>query len=219
MPSADDDTPVALMYVSDRSINSARVYIPHDYHDRDRSRNRVLPVRGLPGLPYATCEMYGIYSTICGKKLVMAWSEEALKRRLVARAAELGTTVAHLLQAAGLQRDAFRNDRVPKTGRRIDTLENLATACKWSLAEVMGFDVLNRVQPRLLEDAFGCAEQALEQVLAPEQQKAVIWTVTGRIYDVLAQAERDGNPVDETGKRLIVKVIVAEWRDRPPPAS
>jgi hypothetical protein len=149
----------------------------------------------------------------------MSWSETALKTRLANRAAELGTTVAQLAQQAGLQRDAFRNDRLPKTGRRIDTLEALAVACQWSLAEVMGFEVLNRVQPHLLKDAFACAEQALEQVLSPQQQEAVIWTVCARIYDILAKGERDGSPVDDAGKRLIVQMIVAEWRERPPPLS
>ena len=65
------------------------------------------------------------------------WSEENLKARVAARAVELKTSVPQLLINAGLDRTTLAGDRT--TGRRIDTLERIATACGWTLPELLGF--------------------------------------------------------------------------------
>jgi len=144
------------------------------------------------------------------------WSDAHLKERLARRAAELGISFSQLLAAAGMQRDAFRDDRPPKTARRLDSLIALAQACKWSLAELMGHDVLSRINPDYAATAAATAERALQQVLTPEQQKAVFWRIFARIYDILAARERDGLPaITPADLELIEKLVAAEFRDRP----
>jgi hypothetical protein len=59
----------------------------------------------------------------------MPWSDEELKTRVAQRASEIGKTMRRTLDDAGLSHDT--REKVPASGRRLDTLEKLAGALEW----------------------------------------------------------------------------------------
>jgi hypothetical protein len=133
-----------------------------------------------------------------------AWSEEDFRKRVQARAVELGTSVRQILIAAGVALDLL--DKRPVSGRRIDTLEKLARACNWSLAELMGHDVFDRISEDLLVEAFKIAREGLRYVADAEDAMP---TAVAQVYNVLADRRRDGQVIDDTVRSTLVAAIAA----------
>jgi transcriptional regulator with XRE-family HTH domain len=90
--------------------------------------------------------------------LTLPWSDKDFRERITARAEELGMTVSTLLENAGVSRETYY--KVPTTGRRIDTIEKIAGACHWTLAEAMGIDERPKVED------MGLAHARAERVMA-----------------------------------------------------
>ena len=138
-----------------------------------------------------------------------AWSEEDFQQRCHRRAAELGQPLRKLLDREGLGHDTMD----VQTSRRVTTLEKIARALHWSLAEVMGFSVLGRISPDLLEIAFNTAQEALLTHLPPgdpSSSRRVIRTAA-RVYNVLHAAQSDGSPIDAAMLAAIRRTIVEVW--------
>jgi hypothetical protein len=146
----------------------------------------------------------------------MTWSEDEFRRRCQQRAAELGKPLRKLLDQVGLGHDTM--DRQP--GRRIVTLQKIAQALDWSLAEVMGFAEPGRVSPDLLEIAHNTAQDALRAHLPPGNPGNArrIIRATARVYNVLQAAQSDGAPIDEHILAAIRRTFGEIWaaEDEPP---
>jgi hypothetical protein len=124
------------------------------------------------------------------------WSEEALRARLEARAAELGDKpLRQLLIEGGLGHDTL--DKVPSGSRQVSTLEKMAAAVDWTLPEVMGFGVFTGLSAELSEKAFVVAERVLERAPAEVRTRQNLILLHARVYNALAARERDGRPVDD----------------------
>lgn len=139
----------------------------------------------------------------------MAWSEEAFRARLVARAAELGKSLRVLLGEAGIGHDTI--DKLPASGRRIDTLEKVATAFGWSLAEVMGFNVLGRIDLELSQKAFAAAERVIERLPRGAHTREYLVAAHAYIYDALAVRQRDGRPIDDATLTAYEEMLIRAW--------
>jgi hypothetical protein len=144
----------------------------------------------------------------------MAWSEEALKARLVARAAELGKPLRVLLAESGIGHDTL--DKLPASGRRIDTLERIATAFGWSLAEVMGFNVLGRIDLELSQRAFAAAERVIERLPRGTHIRERLVEAHAYIYDALAARQRDGRPIDDATLTAYEEMLIRAWEGQGP---
>lgn len=144
-----------------------------------------------------------------------AWSESAFRARLVARAAELGKPLRVLLAEGGIAHDTI--DKIPSSGRRIDTLEKIAAALQWSLAEVMGFNVLGRISLELSQMAFAAAERVIARLPRALQQREKLIAAHAHIYDVLVDRQRDGQPIDEATLSACEQMLIRAWEaaDRP----
>lgn len=110
------------------------------------------------------------------------------------RAAELGKTLRTLLAEAGLGHDTV--DKIPAVGRRIDTLEKIAVAFNWSLAEVMGFSLLGRISRPLSKLAWGSARRVLSHLPRAAQTDDHLMDLHASVYDLLAERESAGLSMD-----------------------
>jgi hypothetical protein len=147
----------------------------------------------------------------------MAWSETALRARLKARAAELGKPLRALFIEAGIGHDTI--DKVPASGRRIDTLEKLATAFEWSLAEVMGFNVLGRISLELSEKAFATAERVISRLRRDEQTREHLIAAHAYIYDALAARQREDRPIDDATLLAYEEMLIRAWEGEGPASA
>ena len=136
----------------------------------------------------------------------MRWSDKAFRERVVARAAELGRSVRSILIEAHVALDIF--EKGPTAGRRIDTLEKIADACGWSLAEIMGFQTFERISPELLEQAVKIVRRGLR--LVPDAEEAFA-PCLAQVYNVLAARRRDGLPIDDSAISTIEAIVAEHW--------
>jgi hypothetical protein len=143
----------------------------------------------------------------------MTWSETAFRARLKTRAAELGKPLRVLLAEAGIGHDTI--DKVPASGRRIDTLEKIATAFQWSLAEVMGFNMLGRISVELLQTAFTSAERVVSRLPRAAQTRERLIEAQAHLYDVLAARQLDGHEIDESTLRALEEMLIRAWEGGP----
>jgi hypothetical protein len=127
------------------------------------------------------------------------WSEQALQTRIRRRAAELGIPVRDLLTAAGMAPDAFSHP--PRTSRRIDTIEKLARAADWSLAEAMGFE---EVSTAVLQMALEIMRRGLRDAKLPTEMEAEI---VRTVYDLLTKRRREGQPIDPNVTSALEEMI------------
>ena len=137
----------------------------------------------------------------------MRWSDDAFRARIARRASEIGKTLRQVLKEAGIAHDAI--EKIPVSGRRVDTLERLAAALDWSLAQVMGYDPSPWVTPELLKMATQVTRQALRS--HPHDDDTAI-EITARVYNVLAARQRDGVPTTEETLQAIAAYISSEWQ-------
>jgi len=94
------------------------------------------------------------------------WSETDFQARIEARIAQLGETETSLLRAAGLTGDEIR--KVPKRGRRIDTIIGIAQALRWTVGQALGIqdpalflDRDREIDPRKLAASLEIAEDVI----------------------------------------------------------
>jgi hypothetical protein len=145
----------------------------------------------------------------------MAWSEEEFRRRADARAEELGVPLRKLLIDAGIGHDTL--DKVPASGRRIDTLVKVAQALRWTLADVMGHNMLGRISRELSAKAFVSAERILARLSGDAQTRENLVQLHADIYDALAGRQRDGRPIDDETLRAYEEALIAAWEGRGAP--
>ena len=142
----------------------------------------------------------------------MAWSEAAFKERIAARAKQLGISLTQLLAKAGLAHDIL--DKKPASGRRVDTLEKLADACNWSLAEVMGLDVFGRISQELLKKAFTSAQRVLSRLPQGAQTEDHLIAAQAYIYDALDARRRDGRRIDDATLEAYEEMLIRAWEGK-----
>jgi hypothetical protein len=129
------------------------------------------------------------------------FSEERFVARIRARAVQLGKPLGVLLTEAGLAQDALT--RSVKHGRRIDTFERLARACRWSLAEAMGFE-----EPEILEELMIIALRITRRGLREIPLNDQLWGGTiARVYRILTEMRRAGQPIDDRAEAMLVASI------------
>jgi hypothetical protein len=145
----------------------------------------------------------------------MAWSEDDFRKRADARAEELGTPLRKLLIDAGVGHDTL--DKVPASGRRIDTLVKVAQALRWTLADVMGHNMLGRISRELSAKAFVSAERILARLPGEAQTRENLVQLHADIYDALAGRQRDGRPIDDETLRAYEEALIAAWEGRAAP--
>jgi hypothetical protein len=147
---------------------------------------------------------------------VSGWSEEAFQARLEARARELGQPLSKLLANIGLGHDTLKRN---VGARRLDTLERIAGALGWSLAEVMGFNP--RIDIKLSGEAFAAAQRMLARLPKEAQTDDNFVWAHACIYDLLSARLREGRLPDDPALRVeilqtIVETMVASWEGRDP---
>lgn len=135
------------------------------------------------------------------------WSDEAMKERAVARCAELGKSLRAALTEAGLSHETL--DKTPAAGRRIDTLEKLAGALNWTLAELMGLEVVARVTPELFHAALMVAHTALPHL---KWEDPALSEIAARTYNILATNFPDPQkPPDPATLATQAQTIASLW--------
>jgi hypothetical protein len=144
------------------------------------------------------------------------WSEETLRARLAARAAEMGKTVRAVLTEGGLSHDTI--DKPVRRGRRIDTLVKIAAAFRLDLGDLLGVShspIPNPISAPLLQMAYSVARRAFASELKsiPDEQ---LMLITARIYDVLAARRRNTQVIDENVLSTMVAMLASEYRPAPP---
>ncbi len=138
--------------------------------------------------------------------LAMASSEEEFRARVVARAAELGRSVRSVLIEAGVALDIL--DKVPTSGRRVDTLAKIAGALQWTLPQLMGFGVLGRISEDIVAHALTSARRGLRQVPDAEEVEAAVVTFA---LNVLLALRQDGRPIDASALDMLERAIAEAW--------
>lgn len=117
----------------------------------------------------------------------MPWDEEAFQARIMERARALGINSARkLMTVAGISENTF--DKVPGLqGRTYNTIEAIANAVGWTVAEAIG----QGWSESLLELAIETALNAVGTRDRGELSAAIVST-----YDVLSSMVADGHPID-----------------------
>jgi hypothetical protein len=140
----------------------------------------------------------------------LAWSDEEFRARIVARAAELGISLAGLLEAAGVSREVFY--KVPISGRRIDTLEKIAAACNWTLAEVMGLE--ERPSVELMELALASARRVMAGLPKWARTEQLFAHALTYLYDELVGLRRTGVSPTAEHLKACERILIHAWGSR-----
>lgn len=140
------------------------------------------------------------------------WSEVDFQARVEARVKQLGVPEATLLRGVGLSGDEIR--KMPKRGRRVDTVLGIAKALKWTMGQALGTTdptlFLERdrdVDPARLMMALRIAEDIVGD--NPEgRSPAVIADVASLVYSVIRERDEAGLPVECDVIRSIVSATL-----------
>lgn len=143
------------------------------------------------------------------------WSETDFKTRVETRVAQLGLPEYALLRAAGLSGDEIR--KVPKRGRRIDTIFGIARALQWTIGQAIGVQdptlFLERereIDPAKLARAMMIAEEGIGA--SPEGRGVgTLADATSLVYSVLAERETAGEPVDDESARILISSLLRRF--------
>jgi hypothetical protein len=154
------------------------------------------------------------------RQTVVGWSEEKFRERVAARAAELGYTTNALFEPLGLA-ESFR--KTPVNGRRLDTLEKIAQACQWSLAELIiestGF-TLFAVNYDLLLEAYLDAQNVVAELPAWAQtDPRVLVRAQAAIYQEFEDYRREGTELDAERRALCRRMLIRAWKTGPDAAE
>lgn len=136
----------------------------------------------------------------------MAWSEEQFRARVVERAAELGRSVRSVLLEAGVALDIL--DKVPTSGRRVDTLEKIARALGWSLSQMMGFDDVARVTGEIMDQVLAITRRILRHHTDADEAEG---TVSAMVLNAIQDYRRDGHLLDARAGAMLEAAIAAAW--------
>jgi hypothetical protein len=129
------------------------------------------------------------------------WSEADFQARVRARIAQLGESESTLLRRAGLTGDEIR--KIPKHGRRIDTVIAIARALHWTVGQALGiqdpalFHSEREIDPKKLALALETAKNVIGDNL--EQNRVqVLADVACLVYSILSEREAQGLPINES---------------------
>jgi hypothetical protein len=145
----------------------------------------------------------------------MEWSEAEFQARVKARLEQLGKPESTALIEAGGTGDEIR--KLPKRGRRIDTVFLIARACRWTIGQALGiqdparfFDREREIDPRKLSRAFVIAEQAIGD--NPEGQRPdKLAEAASLVYSVLSEREAGGKSLDDGEARLVIESLLRRF--------
>jgi hypothetical protein len=141
----------------------------------------------------------------------LALSEKAMLARCEARAAELGQPLRLLLKAVGLGHDTLSKD---VQTRQVSTLERVAAALHWTLADVLGFP--SGIDVAILARALDTAETVvagLPRVLQTHERRVL---AIAHFYDLIAARQREGEPVSNETIRNWSDSLALAWRQGKP---
>lgn len=138
--------------------------------------------------------------------MVRDWSENEFQARVVARIAQLGKPESTLLKAAGLTGDEIR--KVPKRGRRIDTVLGIARALNWTIGQAIGIQdptlFLGRereVDPKKLALSLSLADEIVGDNPTGGRDVQVVADAASLVYSVLSEREAAGKSIDDSEVR------------------
>lgn len=121
----------------------------------------------------------------------MPWDEEAFQARIMARAKARGITSAReLMRAANVSENTF--DKAPgQYGRTYNTIEAIANAVEWTVAEAIGQGWSESLLTQAVEVAFTAVGSREPELLAD----AIVST-----YDVFSSMVAKGRTIDASAK-------------------
>jgi hypothetical protein len=141
------------------------------------------------------------------------WSEEEFKKRISLRAAELKISVTQLLRTAGVHKDTFFKD---VASRRLDTFIKLAEACQWTLAQVIGLNVLGRIDLDLSLMAYQTANRVMLRLPREAQNDIRLIAFHGYVYDALVERQQHGRVIDANILGAYEEILFQTWEGRSP---
>lgn len=133
----------------------------------------------------------------------MAWSDTAFCERVVRRCEELGRSQRQVLKAAGVAHDYLQT--TPAHGRRIDTVEKVAQALDWTLADALGLSVSGRIDGELLFYAHHDAQQATQIVQRINEDD--FCQIQGAFYNLYLSRVADGQAIDDEYRAHLITVF------------
>lgn len=143
------------------------------------------------------------------------WSEVDFQARVEARIKQLGGKETTLLRAAGLSGDEIR--KVPKRGRRIDTLLGIAKALQWTVGQAIGvhdpalfLEREREIDPTKLARALSIAEDTVGDNPGGERI-GVIADAASLVYSVLSEREANGEPLDDESAKAVISSLLRRF--------
>lgn len=142
------------------------------------------------------------------------WSETEFQDRVVARVKQLGKPETTLLREAGLTGDEIR--KVPKRGRRIDTVLGIARALQWTVGQAIGvqdptlfLDREREIDPTKLARALALAEDAIGENRPGDA--ATLADAASLVYSVLSERESAGVSLDDGEARAVIESLLRRF--------
>ena len=109
------------------------------------------------------------------------------------RARELGRPLSTLLRNAGFSEDLVR--KRPSAGRRLDSLEKIATALNWTLPQLLGIVDGGRraveLDPKTLRTALLLADRILRTTQPASDRKELLAELVSEAYGAILALEQD----------------------------
>lgn len=143
------------------------------------------------------------------------WSEPDFQARVIARITQLGEKETTLLRAVGLTGDEIR--KIPKRGRRVDTLLGIAKALRWTVGQALGIQdptlFLERereIDPTKLALALSLAEDTVGDNPGGERVR-VVADAASLVYSVLSEREANGQPLDDEEARALISSLLRRF--------
>lgn len=140
------------------------------------------------------------------------WSENDFQSRVRARIAQLGEPESTLLRRVGLSGDEIR--KIPKRGRRIDTVLGIARALHWTAGQALGIqdptlflDREREIDARKLALALEMAEAVVGDNSEGSRIGAIA-DVASLVYSVISEREALGLPIDESTMRSVLASLL-----------
>lgn len=138
--------------------------------------------------------------------MAKVWYAE-IRARIERRAKELGRSVRSILMEAQVARDLLYRDR--GNSPRLDTLEKIAAAVGWNLAQVLGFDDnMGQVPKDIVSAAYRTTLRALRAI--PHTDETVI-EVLHIALNTLLQYRFEGRVIDENTMLLLEQTLAQVW--------
>lgn len=133
----------------------------------------------------------------------MAWSDREFCERVARRCAELGRSQRQVLKAAGVAHDYLQT--TPAHGRRIDTLEKVAQAIDWTLADVLGLSVSARLDGEVSLYAYHDTQQAAQVVQRIDEED--FCQIHGAFYNLYVSRLPGGQAIDDEYRTQLIQIF------------